>query len=129
MFITKEKYDALVAERDSAKQELETRKAEEKTSEEEFTRIESEKKAADDKAAALTTEKENLSKSIEQKDQEIATLKAENADLKKLPGAETARVKADKEQGNVSEEKTDLAVNDDMTIMEKIDAVDKKYLK
>ena len=128
MFITKEKYDALVAERDAVKQELETLKADVKSSEEEFVRLGSGKKAADDKAATLETEAKGLRESLQQKDEEIKTLKAENGELKKLPAAETARAMADKEQPDVAGEKADLAVSDDKSFAENLKAVKEKYL-
>ncbi len=128
MYISRDKYDALVAERDALKQELDTMKAESKSSEEEFASLDSAKKAADDTAAALSTENENLRKSADQKDQEIASLKAENAELKKLPGAETARVKADKEQPDVTEDKADLATSEDKSFIDNVRASKERYL-
>jgi chromosome segregation ATPase len=129
MYIAREKYDALVSERDAAKQELETMKAEAQTSEGEFARLETERKEASDKVSALTTENESLRMSYQQMDQDITALKAENEEMKKLPGAETARVSADKEQRTVSEAAADLATSDDKSFVENVIAVQEKYLK
>jgi len=135
MFIDRKEHEALVAERDAAKLTIETITTDMTAAEAEITRLETEIKTATDAAAALKTENETLRTSVDALTTENTALKAENdslkvenIELKKLPGAETARVKADKEQAIAGDDKANLATSDDKTFIENVRAVKEQYI-
>ena len=121
MFVTQDKFNAVVSERDKAVEQstlLQTQL--------EAKEAEANKAKADLEATAKNVE--DLQSSLTSKDAEIANLKAENAKLKELPGANTTTIVTETEVIDNGEVDHDAAMLN-MSIAERMEYRAKNNLK
>jgi len=129
MFISKEKYDELVSERDGLKEQNSSLQTENKSLKDENSKLKTE-------TDVLLTDKTNLEGQLKGKEEELKTagnkiskLEGENAELKKIPAEVTSRVISSKEASIPGGDKDKNITSDDKNFIENMKAVKDEYLK